>query len=498
MRKFQFISVLVFSILFFNSFGIDKNKDSQKKSYNSIQESLDEHAAPEWFRDAKFGIYTHWTPTTIGNELVPCGWYPFYMYQKDSVLGHHLDKQKDGPSVPYTKHVGKYGDPNVFGWKDVVKTFQPKHFNASEWAELFYEAGAKFAGPVAMHHDGFAMWNSDVTRWCAGKVSGFDPSQELEKEIRKRGMKYMASFHHGKTWEYFIPSYAFDGSNPDYVDLYFEPHKVGDPMSPRYLKWWRDVLDEYVKKYDPDMVWFDMGESTVPRSTMYPFLSSYYNYGIKENKEVATTCKNYAAYLPGSIVDYEKGRVKDLQEKPWLTDDSMAPQWFNSSRKPEKDANDIIDELADIVSKNGCLLLNVGPNSDGVISDYEKGVLLQVGAWLKINGKAIYETRPWHTAAEGPTVLAKEGSFSGKLKYTSGDIRYTRSKDGKTVYGIVLDRPDGDFLMKSVSANDKIQQVSLLGYEGNVKWEQTGEGLKVTMPNDAAKAQAYAFKMTVK
>lgn len=466
--------------------------------YEPTFQSLDKHQVPEWFQDAKFGIYTHWTPTTIGNELVPCGWYPYFMYQKDSVLNHQLTKVKDGSTLAYTKHVEKYGDPNKFGWKDVVKTFQPKHFDAAKWAELFYEAGAKFAGPVAMHHDGFAMWDSKLTRWCAGKVSGIDPSAQLEKEIRKRGMKFMASFHHGKTWEYYIPSYAFDGSNPEYEDLYFEPHKKGDPMSAHYLKWWRDVLDEYVKKYDPDMVWFDMGESKVPKNTMYPFLASYYNYGLQHKQNVATTCKSYTAYLPGSIIDYEKGRVKDVQDKPWLTDDTMAPQWFHSSRKPVKDANDLIDELADIVSKNGCLLLNIGPDSDGKISDYERNVLLEMGAWLKVNGEAIYKTRPWHIAGEGPTVIEKTGGFLKNLHYTAQDIRYTRSKDEKTVYAIVLDRPTSDCLLKTVSAKDNIKNVSLLGYSEKVHWKQTDKGLLIKMPENIGKEYAYAFKMTLK
>ncbi|WP_430935976.1 alpha-L-fucosidase [Saccharicrinis sp. 156] len=461
--------------------------------------SLDEHGVPEWFQDAKFGIYTHWTPTTIGNELVPCGWYPYYMYQKDSVLTHGGDKRSDGPHRAYTAHVKKYGDPSEFGWKDVVKTFQPKKFDAAEWAELFHKAGAKFAGPVAMHHDGFAMWDSEVTRWCAGKNSGIDPSAGLEKEIRKRGMNYIASFHHGKTWQYFVPSYAYDGTNPEYRDLYFEPHAYHDPMSDNYKKWWRDVLDEYIEKYNPDMIWFDMGESKVPEETMYPFLASYYNYGINENKQVATTCKNYAKYLPGSIVDYEKGRVKDMQDKPWLTDDSMAPQWFNSNRKPTKDANDIIDMLADIVSKNGCLLLNVAPNSNGAILEYEKNVLHEVGGWLQTNGEAIYSTRTWKTAAEGPTVLEGTGSFiKKKLVYSAKDIRYTRTKDNKTVYGIVLDKPTGEFVMKSVSAKDNIKKVSLLGYKGKVKWEQTADGLKIEMPKDAIDAHAYAFELKKK
>ncbi|WP_109830558.1 alpha-L-fucosidase [Reichenbachiella versicolor] len=461
--------------------------------------SLDSHNIPEWFRDAKFGIYTHWTPTTIGNELVPCGWYPFYMYQKDSVLTHGMTKKKDGPHWAYTKHIEKYGDPNEFGWKDVVKTFQPKNFNAKEWAELFHRAGAKFAGPVAMHHDGFAMWDSEVTRWCAGKVSGIDPSEGLEKEIRKLGMNYIASFHHGKTWDYYVPSYAYDGSNPEYEDLYFEPHGIEDPMSLKYKKWWRGVLDEYVAKYNPDMIWFDMGESKVPKETMYSFLASYYNYGLQNNKNVATTCKNYATYLPGSIVDYEKGRVKDVQDIPWLTDDTMSPQWFNSNRKPTKDANDIIDMLADIVSKNGCLLLNVAPSSDGVISEYEKNVLLTVGDWLQVNGEAIYNTRPWKIAAEGPTVLDKDGSFiKKKLIYTAEDIRYTRSKDEGTVYAIVLDKPAESLLLSAVKPSDGVSKVILMGYDSKVKWKQSGKGLEIKIPADLFDSKAYVMKLTMK
>ncbi len=464
------------------------------ESYKTTFESLDEHGAPEWFRDAKFGIYTHWTPTTIGNEIAAVGWYPFYMYQKDEILDHGLKATGKGPHWAYTEHVKHFGDPNTFGWKDVVRTFQPKGFDAKEWVDLFEEAGAKFAGPVAMHHDGYAMWDSDVTRWSAGKMAGVDPSAELEKEIRKRGMKFIASFHHGKTWDYYVPSYAFDGSNPEFVDLYFEPHVKGDPHSPRYRRWWRDVLDEYIRKYDPDMIWFDMGESTVPKDIMYPFLASYYTHGLKTGREVATTCKNYSTYLPGSIVDYEKGRVKDLQEKPWLTDDSITPQWFNSNRPGTKDANDIVDELVDIVSKNGCLLLNIGPDSNGVIAESEKQILRDIGAWMKVNGEGIYGTRPWKIAAEGPTVLEKEGSFiEKKLTYTAEDIRYTMGKDGKTVYAFVLDKPEAAVVLKGIG--QPVKSIGLLGYVRAVQWKQNQHGISVSFPDDAAGQPAYGFRI---
>lgn len=475
------------------------------QEYQPNFESLDKHQAPEWFQDAKFGIYTHWTPTTVGNEIAGVGWYPFFMYADVSIARQEgpgvrqgePTEVDEGPHKAYTQHVKRFGDPKEFGWKDLLKTFQPKSFNASEWADLFKEAGARFAGPVAIHHDGYAMWDSDVTRWCAQQQANFDPSKELEREIRKRGMHYIASFHHAHTWRYFLPSYRHDGTDPEYVDLYFEPHRFGDPLSPRFRKWWRGLLDEYIEKYDPDMIWMDMGTRDIPDELMYPFLADYYNHGLKNDKEVATTVKSYSPYLPGAIVDYEKGRVKDMEPKPWLTDDTVAPGWFHSSRPGVKDANDIIDIVADIVSKNGCLLLNVGPTSDGVIPEDEKEILRTVGAWLKTSGEAIYETRPWHTTGEGPTVIEESKGFLKNLKYTAEDIRYTRSKDNSTVYAIVLDRPEDKFVMKSVKASDEVTSVSLLGHDGELEWEQGSDGLSVKMPTDAPTAHAYAFKLAV-
>lgn len=470
---------------------------SAVETYEPTQTSLSAHQAPEWFRDAKLGIYTHWTPTTVGNENAGCGWYPFHMYcSKEVLAGADPFTKRKGKTWVYDAHIEKYGDPSVFGWKDVLKTFKPTKFDAAEWADLFQEAGARFAGPVAIHHDGYPMWASKVTRWNAGDMAGQDFSAELEREIRKRGMKFVASFHHSHTWRYFIPSYSFDGSDPANVDLYFEPHGFGDPLSPRFRKWWRGLLDEYVEKYNPDMVWLDMGTRDIPDDLMYPFLADYYNHGLKEGKEVATTVKNYSPYLPGAIVDYEKGRVKDLQKSPWLTDDTAQPGWFYSNRAMDKTVDELVDELVDIVSKNGCLLLNVGPNSDGVIPEAQKDLLRGLGAWMKVNGEAIYDTRPWTVAGEGPTKLQKEGSFAGKLVYTAEDIRYTKSKDGKTVYAIVLARPDGEVVMTGLNGS-AVRSASLIGYAGDVTWTQSGADLRIQFPDDAAAAMAYCFSITL-
>lgn len=340
------------------------------------------------------------------------------------------------------------------------------------------------------------MWDSDVTRWCAQRQAGFDPSKALEREIRRRGMKYIASFHHSHTWRYFLPAYRHDGTDPEYVDLYFEPHVFGDPLSPRFKQWWRGLLDEYINKYDPDMIWLDMGTRDIPNDLMYPFLADYYNHGLKTGKEVATTVKSYSPYLPGAIVDYEKGRVKDLEAEPWLTDDTVAPGWFHSSQPGVKTSNDVIDILADIVSKNGCLLLNVGPTSDGVIPDSEVQILREVGAWLKVNGEAIYDTRPWHTAGEGPTVIAKSKGFLKNLHYTNKDIRYTRTKDGTTVYAIVLNTPEIDVTLTHV--DQAVKTVRLLGSDETIPWQQDGGLTRVGFPSTAAEQYAYVYKLELK
>lgn len=472
------------------------------QEFQPTKESLDTHGVPEWFRDGKLGIYTHWTPTAVGTEYTGIGWYPFFMYQKDVTYDGWLKVEEEKSHWAYTKHLQRFGDPSTFGWKDVIKLFRPKKFDAEKWADLFHRSGAKFAGPVAIHHDGYAMWDSKVTRWNSKTMANLDPSKELAREIRKRGMKFMASFHHSHTWRYFIPSYKFDGSNPEYRDLYFEPHKMGDPLSPSFKHWWRSILDEYRDAYDPDMMWMDMCTRDIPNELMYPYLADYYNYGLKNNEEVAVTYKNYSPRLPGAIVDYEKGRVKTLQENPWLTDDTLKPGWFYSHQNLIKDSNDVIDELIDIVSKNGCLLLNVAPDLDGEIEVAQQKVLEELGDWLKINGEAIYSTRPWKIAGEGPTELKKEGSFTDKVKYTSQDIRFTQSKDGKNLYIIVLDCPKERLRISSFTKaiSQPMSKVELLGHPDS-SWSMSDpdeQGVEILFKANLNHSAAYVFKVSLK
>lgn len=504
MKILRLLTVVCFALILEPVCGQNSGNENKKLTghYQPNFESLNAHKAPEWFLDAKFGIYTHWTPTVLGNEITPGGvdWYPYYMYQDKSWKRNGMplpEEKNNGPHKAFIAHKEKFGDQNVFGWKDVCKTFQPKSFNAKEWVDLFEEAGAKFAGPVAIHHDAYPMWDSEVTKWNAGKMAGIDVAGALEKEIRKRGMNYIASFHHSFTWRYLVPSYGFDGKNPEFENFYFKPHEGNDPHSPEFSKWWRELLNEFVEKYNPDMVWFDFGTRDVPLDVMYPFLADYYNYGLKEGKEVMTTCKTYAKYLPGSTVDYEKGRVRDYQEKPWLTDDTMDPHWFHHHGSGTKDANELIDALIDIVSKNGCLLLNVAPNSNGEIIDSEKEILRAMGAWLKVNGEGIYSTRPWRVSGEGPTILEKGKAFiKKKIVYTSEDIRYTSSKDGKTVYAFVLADTENEVILNGVDV--PVKKISMLGSKEKIEWRSTGKAVNVKFPKQKPCDFAYGLKIELR
>ena len=313
--------------------------------YEPNWESLSNHKVPQWFRDAKFGIYTHWGPVTVGAEDGPGGvqWYGRNMYVEKS------------PTFDY--HRKKYGDPNEVGYKDMVKMFKAEKFDAEQWAELFAAAGAKFAGPVAIHHDNYAMWDSKYTEWDSMDQSPKrDFTAELEKSIRKRGMKFIATFHHAFSWQYFEPSYKFDGGDGKYAGLYCQPHEPGTPPSGDFLDKWLGMVNEVVEKYEPDLTWFDFGLSRVItlkyRQKMF---ADYYNWAADKGVEVGVAHKHQDIHEHTGIIDFERGREDKLTPYPWLTDTSVGP-WFHQKSSPFKTVNELVDVLVDIVSKNGCML----------------------------------------------------------------------------------------------------------------------------------------------
>jgi alpha-L-fucosidase len=450
-------------------------------------QSLKAHKDPEWFRDAKFGIYTHWGPVTVGCEDAPQGgeWYGREMYLTNDPI--------------FAWHRQKFGDQHTFGYKDLIPRFQAPKFDAEKWAHLFASAGARFAGPVAVHHDNFAMWDSAVTPWNSLKMGPRrDITGELAKAYRACGLKLLTTFHHGFAWRYYEPAFQFDAADGKNFLLYTEPHGPTDPPSQRFQEQWLAMVMEVVRKYEPDMIWFDfeLNEVIAPEYQRRMF-ADYYNWAAAHGRESAVAHKFREIHAHTGILDFERGREDRLVPNPWLTDTALGP-WFNRKADPYRTTENLIHVLADIVAKNGCMLLNVGPNADGSIPDRAEKMLLELGAWLRINGEAIYGTRPWLTFGEGPTGSGGGGGFSeGRDRpFTAQDIRFTTKADA--LYAITLGWPEREFTLRAVRVDSAgpDARVELLGH-GLVSHRLNAEKqVTINLPARRPGDHAFAFKLT--
>ncbi|MFW6163564.1 MAG: alpha-L-fucosidase, partial [Planctomycetota bacterium] len=332
-----------------------------KKPFEPTWESLARHeAAPEWFRDAKFGIYFHWGVYSVpafGSE-----WYPRNM---------HIKKRRE-----YKHHVQTYGEPTEFGYHDFVPRFQAEHFDADRWAALFEKAGARFAGPVAEHHDGFAMWDSEVTPWhAADRGPKKDITGLLAAAVRKRGMKFVATFHHARNslWEPREGKWTghYDGVKRNFPELLDDPKQAilyGYMPRQKFLDMWLAKLKEVVDQYQPDLMWFDSWLNTIPEAYQRRYLAYYFNQAADGGRDVVVTRKQNDLPLALSVEDFEKGRLNRLVGRAWLTDDTISRgSWCYTEGLRIKPTAEVLHVLIDIVSKNGCLLLNISPKADGTI-----------------------------------------------------------------------------------------------------------------------------------
>ena len=468
---------------------IAKMADGVRKGpYRANWESLKKHtAAPEWFRDAKFGIYFHWGVYSVpayGNE-----WYPKWM---------HTIK---GRRSAYAHHVKTYGEPDKFGYHDFVPKFTAEHFDAEDWAELFAQAGAKYAGPVCEHHDGYSMWDSDLTPWNAADTGPKrDITGQLARAIRKRGMKLVTTFHHERTrtWYPRVDGWPTTSNDPRLQLLYMN---VPEELFNRIFQ---AKLGEVIDKYQPDLIWFDGQMTQIKEPYHLQFLAYYLNDARRTGRDVVVTTKKKQYPPEISVEDFEKGRMNRLTDFCWLTDDTISMgSWCYTQNLKIKPTVKVLHDFIDIVSKNGCLLLNISPKFDGTIPPEQRAVLAGMGQWLKVNGEAIYRTRPWETFGEGPTRLRKSGGFVGHVTYTPRDIRYTRSKDARAVYAILLGWPDdGEATLTAVQvdrADDAA--VHLLGRDQPLKHRLNDDKqLVVELPDLAENKRpcqhAYVLKLT--
>lgn len=473
-----------------------------RNHYEPNWRSLRTHQTPQWFRDAKFGIYTHWGVYSVPATGPNGTWYPYNMYREGT--------------EQYAYHVKTYGHPSEFGYKDFIPMFTAEHFDAEEWAELFKKAGARFAGPVAEHHDGFAMWDSAHTEWNAARMGPRrDVTGELAKAIKAQGMRFMVAMHHAENW-WFYPHWRkdFDTADPRYAGLYGPGHDLDFPdenvewgqqskPSRAFLELWRKKLVEVVETYEPDYIWFDFGLAHVHEQYKQDFLAYYYNKGLEWGRGGNVVTYKWDNLPPGTaVVDIELGKMTEQTYYEWITDNTVdeGHGWCYIKDIGYRTPTSLVHYLIDNVSKNGYLLLNVGPKPDGTIPDEAKTILNGMGEWLQVNGEAIYGTVPWVVAGEGPTKLEKGGAFSdtseAQKPFTSQDTRFTVRDN--VLYAIVLGWPEKRFTIETLKKlyPGEVQSVEMVGRDQALAWEMTGAGLVIERPDEKPCEHAFTFKIT--
>ena len=476
---------------------------SETPKYDADWASLGKHnESPNWFKNAKFGIYFHW-----GLYSVPAyktEWYPRFMHFEGNDIN--------------TYHSKTYGPIADFGYHDFAPLFKAEKFDAQAWAQLFKDAGAQFAGPVAEHHDGFSMWDSEITPWNTMDTGPKrDITGELEKAIKAQGMRFITTFHHAKNLQRsteigkqvelshypYLENIPPSSDDPDLQLLY-----GNIPAERWYREIWLGKLKEVTQKDHPDIVWFDYVLGDIPEEYRKEFVAFYLNEAEKNNQEVVLVRKQHDLPLSVSVEDLEQSRKNEIGTKTWMTDATISDgSWSYTQDLGVKPAIDILHILIDITSKNGVLLLNVSPKADGTIPDNQKEGILKMGVWLKKYGEAIYNTEAWYTFGEGPTKEPK-GHFGNhsafmKLKYSNQDIRYT-SKD-YTIYAIILGAPATQSeVVLSAFAKEKIldplhiENVAFLGTDEKTQWHYDLEkGLVVNTPSTVLDEMATVIKIQI-
>lgn len=469
-------------------------------SYTAAWSSVNLHPpAAEWFADAKFGIYYHWGAFSVpafGNE-----WYPRNMYNNGSAENNH--------------HKSVFGDPSAWPYHNFINgardkagnwvQFAPKlrsaggNFDPDEWAQLFFDAGAKFAGPVAEHHDGFSMWNSSVNEYnSVARGPKLDLLRLHADAIRAKGLKLLVAMHHAYNFTGYY-QWAPQQSDSALRKLY------GQLGTPAEYQLWYDKLREVVDGYQPDIIWQDFNLGAIPESYRLNFLSYYFNRAVAWNKDVVATYKD-GFNNSGEVFDYERGGPAGLQTPYWLTDDSISSSsWCYTTGIGYYSLLQLLHSLIDRVSKNGNMLLNIAPMADGTIPSGQRSALLGIGDYLKRFGESIYSTRAWSAFGEGPTQMGG-GSFSTPRAGTSQDIRFTRSKDNRVLYATVLGWPSGTLNITTLNSNrinlSSLMSAQLLGSTAGTFIDlptrnQDGSGLHLTMPSSAPfSAPAYVVRLT--
>ncbi|MBN2068014.1 MAG: alpha-L-fucosidase [Opitutales bacterium] len=474
----------------------------ENPKYEASFESLEQaNPTPEWFKDAKFGIYFHWGVYSVpayGNE-----WYPRNMYNDGSGENkHHTLVYGEITQWPYNNFIesAKDKDGNFVQFAPKLKS-EGGQFDPEEWAQLFADSGAKFAGPVAEHHDGFSMWASKANSWNAKEMGPkLDLVKLLTDAIREKKLKIILSMHHAYNITGFY-EWAPQVDDPKLKILYGQQGKEKNEAL------WLEKHKEIIDSYQPDIIWQDFNLHEISQPVLLQFLAYYYNQAASWNKEVVATFKD-GLNTDCAVLDYERGGPIDITENYWLTDDAISSSsWCYTEGLRYYSVKQVFHGFLDRVSKNGNLLLNISPKADGSIPQEQKDILLAMGAWLKKYGEAVYSTRAWDVYGEGPTKMgANHGVFTQPKEGTADDVRYTRSKDNKTLYAILLGWNEGqeEMVLRSLPSDridlKTLKTVTLINGESGkylpLCYKQDTDGLHIQLPEKSFEEMAYVIKLS--
>jgi alpha-L-fucosidase len=493
--------------------------DIAKGPFEATRESLKAYRVPEWFRDAKFGIWAHWGPQSAAEYG---DWYARRMYFQG-------ERQ-------YQYHVKTYGHPSKFGFKDVIATWKADQFDPDHLMQLYKKAGAKYFCSMGVHHDNFDLWNSKYQpRWSAVAAG---PKKDIVGLFRraalKQGMKFAVSEHLAFSYNWMAAAHTsdktgpyagvlYDGADPQYADLYHALPKNYDyskltplGMSLVSPESWKQLyykrIKDLVDQYEPDLLYTDGG---IPFEEYgLNLVAHLYNASAKRNKgkvESIYTSKSRRDCVEGTcVMDIERGLSEGISANPWQTDTCVGGWHYDKTFLEEdkyKSPKMVIDMLVDIVSRNGNLMLNFPLPNSGALDAAELKILDEITKWMAVNSEAIYSTRPWKIFGDGPIATAPPPAAGGRggprfgeqarKDLTVEEVRFTTK--GNVLYAFVMGWPEKETVIKPLGANNagmKIANVALLGFKGKLRWTQEAEGLKVQMPPEKPCNYAIVLKIS--
>jgi alpha-L-fucosidase len=489
------------------------NSRNKNVFYSADSASFNAYRYPEWFRNAKFGIWAHWGPQAVPRQG---DWYARTMYESN-VMDRHAHQSTGKPSRQYLYHVEHYGHPSKFGYKDILPLWKAERWDPTKLMALYKKAGARYFVSMATHHDNFFLWNSKMHSWNSVKIG---PKKDVvglwQQAAKKEGLYFGVSEHLGASYTWFQPSHGsdpsgamkgvpYDGANPEFQDLYHKPAAADDvdwlTKDPANQQKWLACITELIDMYQPDLLYSD---SVLPfGETGRTMLAHFYNQDVLKNNgelKAVYTCKHLVS-RGRWVRDIERGAMDSISVDPWQTDTSIG-DWYYRTGQKYMTGTEVVQMLVDIVSKNGNLLLNVVQTPEGDLEQDVLQILDEIAGWMAIHGEGIYDTRPWKVYGEGPSMIKQErGRFGGVRDvraYQPTDIRFTSK--GPTLYAFCMDQPLMDIRItalgkKSSLCEKKIKSVALLGNNEQLVWRQVDDALIINLPKTKTDSKVPGFKI---